>query len=40
MKEILVDKCSTIMADAVNSLLKTGEVQSTIFLEKEKVCNI
>ena len=34
MKEILVDKCSTIMADAVNSLLKTGEVQSTIFFGK------
>jgi len=31
MQDIISDKCSTIMADAVNSLQKTGEIQPSVF---------
>ena len=34
MQSIIVDKCSTIMADAVKSLQETGKVQPALFFGK------
>jgi len=34
MKELLTDKCSTIMAEAISSLLTTGEVQPAVYFGK------